>query len=94
MKKIKTLTLHFPYGASVDECQHIAEKVQDVVMAGVSEGGMTPTTKYGINFEGCEFSEDSMLYIYGHNRNQEGPIDGHPPRDGGKGHLEIEEYLK
>lgn len=80
-RRITTLTLSFPWGATVKECDTIAQKVQDVVMAGVSEGGFTPTTKYGINVEGCEFSEDSMLYIYGHNRNTSGPIEGHPAKD-------------
>lgn len=80
-RKIQFLSLYFPHGASVDECQDIAKKVQDIVMAGVSEGGMTPTNKYGMNVDDVTFSEDSMSYVFGHNRNQEGKC---PPHDWSK----------
>lgn len=70
MSKIKCLLLEFPHGANIEECNKIAQFAQDQVMAGVSEGGMMPISKYGLNVESCEFSEDTMQFIYGHNRNQ------------------------
>ena len=71
VRKIQFLNLYFPHGASVSECDEIARKAEDIVMAGVSEGGMTPTNKYGINVDDVTFSEESMSYTFGHNRLQE-----------------------
>ena len=86
MRKITTLTLSFPHGANISECDAIAQFAQDQVMAGVSEGGMATTNKYGMYVDNMTFSEDHMHYVYGHNRNQSGPISGHPaktPEEGG-----------
>lgn len=77
-RKIFQLVLDFPHGASVNDCDEIARKAQDVVMAGVSEGGFMPTNKYGLNVDDVTFSESTMNYIFGHNRNQEGKC---PPHD-------------
>jgi len=63
---IKTLTLIFPYGVSTGTCNKIVEAAQKASLCGVSEGGMTPESKYGIYAENCQFSKDSMLYIFGH----------------------------
>lgn len=68
MNKITSLTLYFPHGTSVFECQRIAQYAEKIVQAGVSEGGMTPTSKYGMYVDNIIFSEDSMSYIYGHDR--------------------------
>lgn len=72
-RRIQFLNLYFPWCATVDECQEIAKKVEDIIMAGVSEGGMTPTNKYGLNVDDVTFSEESMSYTFGHNRNQTTP---------------------
>lgn len=69
-KPIKQLTLSFPHGASVKECDLIARKVQDIVHAGVSEGGFATTNHYGLNVDDVKFSDDSMHYVYGHSRNE------------------------
>ena len=50
-----------------------AQGIDKIVIAGVSEGGFTPTSKYGIHAENCTFAEDAMLYICGHDRNQPSP---------------------
>lgn len=73
MRKIKQLILYFPHGASVRECDEIAGKAQDEICAGISSGGFLPTNKYGTNVENVTFSEDTMMYEYGHNRLQEAP---------------------
>jgi len=80
MRKIHTLTLSFPHGASISECDAIAQFAQGQVMAGVSEGGMATTNKYGMYVDDMKFSENEMHYVYGYNRNQSGPIEGHPSK--------------
>lgn len=70
MKKITQLTLSFPHGASVSECDNIAQRVQKIVGAGVSEGGMATTNKYGMYVDEVTFSEDSMHYVFGHARDE------------------------
>jgi len=67
-RPIKFLNLYFPHGTSIKECEYIAQKIQDVVKAGVSEGGMQPTSKYGMYDENCKFSEEAMQYTYGYDR--------------------------
>lgn len=71
MKKIKQLTLSFPHGVSVKDCEYIAQKVESIVKAGVSEGGFATTNHYGINVEDVTFSDDCMHYVYGHKRSEE-----------------------
>jgi len=71
MRKIKQLTLSFPHGASIRECQSIVVYAENEIMAGVSEGGMQITNKYGLNVDNVTFSEDMMHFIFGHNRLQE-----------------------
>lgn len=68
MRQIKTLQLSFPHGASIKECDEIAQRVQKIVCAGVSEGGFATTNKYGIYVDNMTFSEDTMHYVYGHDR--------------------------
>lgn len=66
---IKSLTLSFPHGATIEQCSFIARKVEGVVGAGVSEGGMSA---FGMPFDNDEwkFSEDEMTYVYGHKRRE------------------------
>lgn len=71
MRNIKTLTLYFPHGASIKECESIVQYAENEIMAGVSEGGMATINKYGIYVEDVKFSEDSMMYVFGHNRLQD-----------------------
>lgn len=59
-RPIQFLTLYFPHGATVGECDYIAKRVEHVVGARVSAGGMAPKN----GFE--DFSDDSMMYEYGH----------------------------
>ncbi len=74
-KPITRLILDFPHGASVKDCDFIAQKAQSVVMAGVSEGGFATTNKYGMYVDDMKFSEDTMHYTYGHSRDKETPSD-------------------
>lgn len=67
-RPITMLTLSFPHGVTVGDAEKITQIAQKITLCGVSEGGFTPTTKYGLNVDGCEFSESEMLYIYGHDR--------------------------
>jgi len=71
-KKITRLILDFPHGASAKECSDISYMAQSIVMASVSEGGFMPTNKYGLNVDDVTWSEDTMNYVFGYNRNQEG----------------------
>jgi len=71
MKNIKQLTLIFTHGASIKECESIVLFAENEIMAGVSEGGMTPINKYGTYADDVKFSEDSMMYVFGHKRLQE-----------------------
>ena len=69
-REIQRLILDFPHGASLKECSEIVQKAQDILMAGVSEGGFMPTNKYGLNVDNVTFSDDTLIYVYGHNRLQ------------------------
>ncbi len=71
MRKIIQLSLSFPHGASIKECESIVRFAENEIMAGVSEGGMQTTNKYGLNVDDVTFSEDMMHYVFGHNRLQE-----------------------
>ena len=57
---IKILTLYFPNGASVKQCDTIARKSQGVVNSNVSSGGFC----HDKHME--KFSDDSMIYEYGY----------------------------
>ena len=63
-----SLTLSFPHGASVKNCEDIVRFAENIVSAGVSEGGMQVTSKYGLNTDDVTFSENSMHYVFGHAR--------------------------
>lgn len=68
--KINTLTLSFPNGATVQQCEKIASHAQKIVLAGISEGGMATTNKYGLNVDNVTFADDHMHYVYGYNRDK------------------------
>lgn len=88
MRKIVQLILSFPHGASVKDCESIVMFAQTKVSAGVSEGGMQTTNKYGLNVDDVTFSEDCMHYVFGHARKEViekcgncGSVDFHIVRD-------------
>ena len=69
-KKIKQLTLLFPHGATIKQCEEISRRSQGVVMAVISEGGFSVTSHYGLNAENITFADDSMSYIYGYDKSE------------------------
>ena len=71
MSQIKQLTLSFPHGASVKDCEAIVQAAQKITTTGVSEGGFATTNHYGMNVDDVTFSEDCMHYVFGHKRSQE-----------------------
>lgn len=88
MNKIVQLTLSFPHGTSVKDCEAIVMFAETKVKAGVSEGGMQTTNKYGLNVDDVTFSEDCMHYVFGHARKEKiekcgncGSVDFHIIRD-------------
>lgn len=70
MKKIKQLTLTFPHGANIKDCEQIVMNAEKIINAGISEGGMSTTNKYGLNVDDVTFSEDCMHYVFGHDRSK------------------------
>jgi hypothetical protein len=65
-KDIFSLVLVFPHGATVNSIQRIAQMSESIVTAGISEGGYTPLSKYGVFDPECKYSDDSMQFIFGY----------------------------
>lgn len=72
-RNIHFLNLYFPLGATVAQCDEIAWRIQPIVGANVSEGGMTPTNRYGMYVDDVTFSEESMSYTFGYERKEKTP---------------------
>ena len=58
MKPIKVLTLYFPHGATVRECEDIVQKAEEFVDARTDSGGFSQKT---IHMEDG-WVDDSMVY--------------------------------
>jgi hypothetical protein len=65
-KPITTLTLVFPHGATVKQAEQIAQFVENIVDAGISQGGMV--CESGFHTDNLKFSDTSMSYTYGWER--------------------------
>ena len=61
-KKIKILSLYFPNGASVDECQKIVQASEDIIDSRVDSGGFSQKTIHSED----GWVDDSMVYSFGH----------------------------
>lgn len=69
MKALVTkMTLIFPHGATVEQCEMIAQRITGVVRAGISEGGCELIEGSMWDDGPKKWSDDSLVYIYGHPR--------------------------
>lgn len=65
LKPVKFLNLYFPNGATVDECQKIAQQAEELVDSRIDSGGFSQKT---IHMEDG-WVDDSMIFSFGHAKN-------------------------
>ena len=65
---INKMTLVFPHGATVEQCEMIAQRITGVVRAGISEGGYELVEGSMWDDGPKKWSDDSLCFTYGHNR--------------------------